>query len=81
MAYNVIFSMLDIRWNLTEEQENLSRIQLDAWLEWHREKHLPQYIVKLEQWEKNRKLIIERDDIKITFDLYVYFRNYENPNL
>jgi hypothetical protein len=38
--------------DLTEEQESLSRIQLDAWLEWHREKHLPQYIVKLEQWEK-----------------------------
>ena len=34
--------------DLTDEQENLSRIQLDAWLEWHREKHLPQYIVKLE---------------------------------
>ena len=38
--------------DLTDEQESLSRIQLDAWLEWHREKHLPQYIVKLEQWEK-----------------------------
>ena len=38
--------------DLTDEQEKLSRIQLDAWLEWHREKHLPQYIVKLEQWEK-----------------------------
>jgi hypothetical protein len=33
--------------DLTDEQEKLSRIQLDAWLEWHREKHLPQYIVKL----------------------------------
>ena len=43
---------LDSIVDLTEEQENLSRIQLDAWLEWHREKHLPQYIVKLEQWEK-----------------------------
>ena len=38
---------LDSIVDLTDEQEKLSRIQLDAWLEWHREKHIPQYIVKL----------------------------------
>jgi hypothetical protein len=38
--------------DLSDEQDKLARIELDAWLEWHRGSHLPQYIVKLEQWEK-----------------------------
>ena len=49
--------------DLTDEQENLSRIQLDAWLEWHRENHLPKYIVKLEQWEK----LIIQDLTQVSF--------------
>jgi len=38
--------------DLTDEQEKLARIELDDWLEWHRKAHLPQYITKLEQFEK-----------------------------
>ena len=38
--------------DLSDEQDKLARIELDAWLKWHRGSHLPQYIVKLEQWEK-----------------------------
>lgn len=38
--------------DLTDEQDKLARIELNAWLEWHRKAHLPQYITKLEQWEK-----------------------------
>ena len=43
---------LDSIFDLNDEQDKLARIELDAWLEWHRKVHLPQYIVKLEQWEK-----------------------------
>ena len=38
--------------DLTDEQDKLARIELNAWLEWHRKAHLPLYITKLEQWEK-----------------------------
>lgn len=38
--------------DLTDEQDKLARIELNAWLEWHRKAHLPIYITKLEQWEK-----------------------------
>ena len=43
---------LDSIFDLSDEQDNLARIELDAWLQWHRGAHLPLYIAKLEQWEK-----------------------------
>ena len=43
---------LDSIFDLTDEQDKLARIELDAWLEWHRTNHLPRYIVKLQEWEK-----------------------------
>ena len=43
---------LDSIFDLTDEQDKLVRIELDAWLEWHRANHLPRYVVKLQEWEK-----------------------------
>ena len=43
---------LDSIFDLTDEQDKLARIELDAWLEWHRTNHLPRYVVKLQEWEK-----------------------------
>ena len=55
-SYNRIPFLLNSELNsifdLTDEQEKLARIELDDWLEWHRKAHLPQYIKKLEQFEK-----------------------------
>jgi len=43
---------LDSVFDLNDEQKKLIRPKLDSWLEWHRNNHLPQYINKLNVWEK-----------------------------
>lgn len=51
LPFLAIFELNSI-FDLSDDQDKLARIELNTWLEWHRGSHLPQYIVKLEQWEK-----------------------------
>jgi len=43
---------LDAMFELTAEQRRQVRPQLDAWLAWHRQNHLPQYAATLQRWQQ-----------------------------
>ena len=56
LGYNrlptIALAQLDTIFDLTDEQSNLVRPELDRWLQWHRTVHLPQYVNKLQRFEK-----------------------------